>query len=164
MNGGPSQVDTWDYKPELAKHAGKPMPTDKKFINSGGRAVGFLAPAVRPFKPGGESGTMVSDFFPRLREHVDKMAVIRSCYTDTHAHGSALVQINTGKPIIGRPSLGSWVTYGLGSVKSELAGLCGDARQTRRADRWSTELVERFYTRFVSRHTCFGHKAIRSWT
>ncbi|OYW24873.1 MAG: hypothetical protein B7Z55_00930 [Planctomycetales bacterium 12-60-4] len=120
MNGGPSQVDTWDYKPELEKHAGKPMPTDKKFINSGGRAVGFLAPAVRPFKPGGESGTMVSDFFPRIREHVDKLAVIRSCYTDTHAHGSALVQINTGKPIIGRPSLGSWVTYGLGSENADM--------------------------------------------
>ena len=122
MNGGPSQVDTWDYKPELAKHAGQPMPTDKKFINSGGRAVGFLAPAVRPFRPGGESGMKVSDFFPRIREHVDKLAVIKSCYTDTHAHGSALVQINTGKPIIGRPSLGSWVTYGLGSENQNLPG------------------------------------------
>jgi hypothetical protein len=122
MNGGPSQVDTWDYKPELKKHAGKPMPTDKKFINSGGRAVGYLAPTVRPFRPGGESGIMVSDFFPRVREHVDKLAVIHSCYTDTHAHGSALVQMNTGKPIIGRPSLGSWVTYGLGSENQNLPG------------------------------------------
>ena len=122
MNGGPSQVDTWDYKPELEKHAGQPMPTDKKFINSGGRAVGFLAPAVRPFRPGGESGIMVSDFFPKIREHVDKLAVIRSCYTDTHAHGSASVQMNTGKPIIGRPSLGSWVTYGLGSENQNLPG------------------------------------------
>ncbi len=56
MNGGPSQVDTWDYKPALEKYAGQPMPADKKFINSGGRAVGLLAPAVRPFRPGGESG------------------------------------------------------------------------------------------------------------
>ncbi len=122
MNGGPSHVDTWDYKPELAKHAGKSMPADKKFINSGGRAIGYLAPAVRPFRPGGQSGIMVSDFFPRIREHVDKLAVIRSCYTDTHAHGSALVQVNTGKPIIGRPSLGSWVTYGLGSENQNLPG------------------------------------------
>lgn len=122
MNGGPSQVDTWDHKPELIKHAGKAMPTDKKFINSGGRAVGFLAPAVRPFQPGGESGIMVSDFFPHIREHVDKLAVIRSCYTDTHAHGSASVQMNTGKPIIGRPSLGSWVSYGLGSENQDLPG------------------------------------------
>ena len=122
MNGGPSQVDTWDPKPELEKHAGTAMPADKKFINSGGRAVGFLAPAVRLFKPGGESGTMVSDFFPQIRTHVDKIAVIRSCYTDTHAHGSASVQMNTGKPIIGRPSLGSWVTYGLGSENQNLPG------------------------------------------
>lgn len=122
MNGGPSQVDTWDYKPTLAKHAGQPMPADKKFINSGGRAVGYLAPAVRPFRPGGESGLMISDFFPKTREHADKLAVIHSCYTDTHAHGSALVQMNTGKPIIGRPSLGSWVTYGLGSENQDLPG------------------------------------------
>lgn len=122
MNGGPSHVDTWDHKPELEKHAGQAMPTDKKFINSGGRAIGYLAPAVRPFRPGGQSGLMVSDFFPQLRQHVDKMAVIHSCYTDTHAHGSALVQINSGKPLIGRPSLGSWVTYGLGSVNQNLPG------------------------------------------
>jgi Protein of unknown function (DUF1501) len=122
MNGGPSHVDTWDYKPELEKHAGKSMPGDKKFINSGGRAIGYLAPNVRPFRPGGQSGTLVSDFFPRIREHVDKIAVIKSCYTDTHAHGSALVQINTGKPIIGRPSTGSWITYGLGSENQNLPG------------------------------------------
>ena len=122
MNGGPSQVDTWDYKPALEKYSGQSMPADKKFINSGGRAVGFLAPAVRPFRPGGESGLTISDFFPKTRQHADKLAVIRSCYTDTHAHGSALVQMNTGKPIIGRPSLGSWVTYGLGSENQDLPG------------------------------------------
>lgn len=122
MNGGPSQVDTWDPKPELEKHAGQQMPTDRKFINSGGRAIGFLTPSARPFRPGGESGLPVSDFFPHLRQQADKLAVIRSCYTDTHAHGSALVQLNTGKPIIGRPSLGSWVTYGLGSENQDLPG------------------------------------------
>jgi hypothetical protein len=122
MNGGPSHVDTWDYKPALEKYAGKPMPQDKQFINSGGRAVGLLAPAVRPFRPGGQSGLMVSDFFPKLREHADKLAVIRSCYTDTLANGSALVQMNTGKPIFGRPELGSWVTYVLGSENQDLPG------------------------------------------
>ncbi len=55
-----------DFKPELQKHAGKSMPTDKKFINSGGRAVGFLAPAVRPFRPGGKSGLLVSDFLSAI--------------------------------------------------------------------------------------------------
>jgi len=122
MNGGPSQVDTFDPKPLLEKYAGKPMPSDKKYINSGGRAVGFLTPAARKFLPGGESGLPVSDFFPHIRKHADKLAVVRSCYTDTHAHGSALVQINTGKPLIGRPSLGSWVTYGLGSENQDLPG------------------------------------------
>jgi len=122
MNGGPSQIDTFDYKPVLEKYAGKPLPADKKFINSGGRKVGNLTPAVRPFRPGGKSGLMISDFFPRIREHADKLAVVRSCHTDSHAHGSALVEMNTGKPLIGRPSLGSWAVYGLGSQNQSLPG------------------------------------------
>ncbi len=122
MNGGPSQVDTFDYKPELEKYAGKSLPEDKKYINSGGRAVGLLTPAARKFRPGGDCGLLISDFFPNVRKHADKLAVIRSCHTDTHAHGSALVQINTGKPIIGRPSLGSWAAFGLGSENQNLPG------------------------------------------
>jgi hypothetical protein len=122
MNGAPSQVDTFDFKPELEKHAGQPLPADKKFINSGGRKIGFLTPAFRKFQPGGESGLLISDFFPRVREHADKLAVIRSCHTDSHAHGSALVQMNTGKTFIGRPSLGSWAVYGLGTENQNLPG------------------------------------------
>jgi len=122
MNGGPSQVDTFDYKPELAKYAGKTLPPDKKFINSGGRKMGFLTPAWREFRPGGDSGLLISDYFPRVREHADKLAVIRSCHTDSHAHGSALVCMNTGKPLIGRPSMGSWAVYGLGSENQDLPG------------------------------------------
>ena len=106
MNGGPSQVDTFDPKPALEKYAGQPLPADKKFINSGGRKVGFLTPAFRQFRPGGKSGLPISDYFPKVREHADKLAVIRSCHTDSHAHGSALVAMNTGKTFIGRPSLG----------------------------------------------------------
>lgn len=120
MNGGPSQVDTFDYKPELRKHAGKALPPDKNYINSGGRRVGFLTPNWREFHPGGQSGLLISDFFPYLRAHADKLAVIRSCHADSHAHGSALVQMNTGMPLIGRPSLGSWVSYGLGSENDSL--------------------------------------------
>jgi hypothetical protein len=122
MNGGPSQVDTFDHKPALEKYAGQPLPADKKFINSGGRKVGFLTPAFRPFRPGGQSGLMISDYFPRVREHADELAVIRSCHTDSHAHGSALVAMNTGKTFIGRPSLGSWAVYGLGSENQDLPG------------------------------------------
>jgi hypothetical protein len=122
MNGAPSQVDTFDYKPELEKYAGQPLPPDKSYINSGGRKVGYLTPAWRPFRPGGESGLLISDYFPNVRQHADKLAVINSCYTDSHAHGSALVQMNTGKTFIGRPSLGSWCVYGLGTENQNLPG------------------------------------------
>jgi hypothetical protein len=122
MNGGPSQVDTFDYKPSLAKYAGQTLPPEKQFTNSGGRKMGFLTPAWRPFRPGGQSGLMISDYFPRVREHADKLALIRSCHTDSHAHGSALVAMNTGSTFIGRPSLGSWAVYGLGTMNESLPG------------------------------------------
>ena len=122
MNGGPSQVDTFDYKPTLEKYAGKSLPEGKKFINSGGRKVGYLTPSFRKFRPGGKSGLPVSDYFPNVRDHADKLAVIRSCHTDSHAHGSALVAMNTGKTFIGRPSLGSWAVYGLGTENQDLPG------------------------------------------
>jgi Protein of unknown function (DUF1501) len=122
MNGGPSHVDTFDYKPELAKFAGQTLPPNKKFTNSGNRKMGYLTPAWRPFRPGGESGLMISDYFPRVREHADKLALLRSCHTDSHAHGSALVAMNTGKTLIGRPSLGSWAVYGLGTENQNLPG------------------------------------------
>ena len=115
MNGGPSQVDTFDYKPVLEKYAGKPLPDGKKFINSGGRKIGFLTPSFRPFRPGGQSGLLISDFFPNIRKHADKLAVIRSCHTDSHAHGSALVAMNTGKTFIGRPSLGTCLEWPFGN-------------------------------------------------
>jgi len=122
MNGAPSQVDTFDPKPALEKYAGQPLPPSKEFINSGGRAMGLLTPACRPFERCGQSGLPISGFFPHLKRHADKLAVIRSCHTDTHAHGSALVQMNTGKPIIGRPSLGSWAVYGLGTENQDMPG------------------------------------------
>lgn len=122
MNGAPSQVDTFDYKPELEKYAGQPLPQDRKYINSGGRKVGFLTPAWRKFRPGGKSGLLVSDYFPNVRKHADKLCVLNSCHTDSHAHGSALVAMNTGKTLIGRPSLGSWAVYGLGTENEDLPG------------------------------------------
>jgi len=122
MNGGPSHVDTFDYKPSLAKYAGQPLPPDKQFTNSGNRKMGFLTPAWREFRPGGQSGLMISDYFPRIRQHADKLALIRSCHTDSHAHGSALVAMNTGSTFIGRPSLGSWAVYGLGTMNQSLPG------------------------------------------
>lgn len=122
MNGAPSQVDTFDYKPELSKYAGKSLPADKRYINSGNRKVGFLTPNWRPFRPGGESGQLISDYFPNVRRHADKLAIIKSCHADSHAHGSALVAMNTGNTFIGRPSLGSWSVYGLGTQNQSLPG------------------------------------------
>ena len=122
MNGAPSQVDTFDFKPELVKYAGKQMPEGKRFINSGGRRMGYLTPNWRRFLPGGDSGLLISDYFPNVRKHADKLAIINSCHTDSHAHGSALVAMNTGKTFIGRPSLGSWCTYGLGTENESLPG------------------------------------------
>ena len=122
MNGAPSQVDTFDYKPELEKYSGTALPDDKKYINSGGRKVGFLTANWRRFRPGGESGLMISDYFPNVRKHADKLAVINSCQADSHAHGSALVGMNTGSTFIGRPSLGSWCVYGLGTLNQSLPG------------------------------------------
>ncbi|MEZ6134497.1 MAG: DUF1501 domain-containing protein [Pirellulaceae bacterium] len=122
MNGAPSQVDTFDYKPALEKYAGQPLPPDRNYINSGGRKVGYLTPAWRKFRPGGESGLLVSDYFPNVRKHADKLCVLNSCHTDSHAHGSALVAMNTGKTLIGRPSLGGWAVYGLGSENEDLPG------------------------------------------
>lgn len=122
MNGAPSQVDTFDYKPELDKYAGKQLPADKNFINSGGRKIGYLTPAWRKFHRGGESGLLISDYFPNVRRHADKLCVLNSCHTDSHAHGSALVAMNTGKTLIGRPSLGSWAVYGLGTANQSLPG------------------------------------------
>lgn len=120
MNGAPSHIDTFDYKPELLKYAGQELPPSFKYTNSGARKKGFLTPAWRPFRPGGKSGLMISDYFPRVREHADRVALVRSCQTDSHAHGSALVAMNTGSTFIGRPSLGSWAAYGLGSVNQNL--------------------------------------------
>jgi len=122
MNGAPSQVDTFDFKPELEKFAGTQLPADKKFTNSGGRKMGYLTPSWRKFRPGGESGLMISDYFPHVRKHADKLCVLNSCHTDSHAHGSALVAMNTGKTLIGRPSLGSWCVYGLGTENESLPG------------------------------------------
>ena len=123
--------------------------------------MGFLTPAFRQFRPGGQSGLMISDYFPQVREHADKLAVIRSCHTDSHAHGSALVAMNTGKTFIGRPSLGSWAVYGLGTENQNLPGYVVDHGQARRADQRPAELVERLHAGRLSRARCSARSATR---
>ena len=120
MNGGPSQVDTWDYKPELEKHDGQEL---EGFDKNTGFFTGNVGPIMKsPFKfsQHGESGSWVSEIFPNIARHVDKMAFLHSCYTESNNHSPALFMINTGMKRMGFPSVGSWVTYGLGTENQNL--------------------------------------------
>jgi len=110
--GAPSQVDTWDPKPALARYDGKPIP--------GSDGVAMASPFK--FERRGKSGIEVSEVFPKLGEMVDDLAIIRSMYTDIPAHEVATVFMNTGSLRIARPSLGSWVLYGLGSDNQNMPG------------------------------------------
>jgi hypothetical protein len=120
MYGGPSQVDLWDPKPELAKHHGKPIPDLDKDPLFKVRNPGTLLASNHKFLKNGKSGIEVSDLYPHLSRCVDDMAIIRSTYSDSFAHGSGLLQMNTGFLQQGYPCLGSWVTYGLGTVNQNL--------------------------------------------
>ncbi len=125
VNGGPSHVDTWDYKPELEKADGKSIKEyDPHFTNTTGffkDAVGNLMKSPFPFTPRGQSGKMVSSLFPHLGEHVDKMSFIHSD-SRNRTTTPALFAMNTGMTRMGFPCVGSWVTYGLGSESSDLPG------------------------------------------
>ena len=110
--GAPSQVDTWDPKPALARYGDKSLP--------GLNGVGFPSPFK--FQKMGRAGIEVSEVFSKLGEHVDEMAIIRSMYTDIPAHDVATVMMNTGSLRIAKPSLGAWVLYGLGSVNENMPG------------------------------------------
>ena len=122
MYGGPSQVDLFDPKPELTKNHGKPIPNLKTDRLLQLRAPGNLMASTRTFKKHGESGIDVSDLYPNVAKCVDDIALVRSMYTDSFAHGGGLIQMNTGMLRQGYPSLGSWVTYGLGSMNQNLPG------------------------------------------
>jgi hypothetical protein len=126
VNGGPSPVDTWDYKPALARWHGKSIKQfDPQFKNTTGffkDAVGGLMKSPFGFSPRGECGKMVSEIFPHLGQHVDKMAFIHSAFSESNNHSPALFMMNTGFPRMGYPCVGSWVTYGLGSESQNLPG------------------------------------------
>lgn len=120
VNGGPSQVDTWDYKPALEQHDGKELPGFDRFTGFFAGSVGGLMKSPFRFSPRGECGKMVSEIFPYLGAHVDKMAFIHSGYTESNNHSPALFMMNCGLPRMGFPCVGSWVTYGLGSESRDL--------------------------------------------
>jgi hypothetical protein len=120
MNGGQSQVDTFDYKPELARRDGQEFEGFDKNTGFFTNQVGPLMKSPFAFKQHGRSGAWVSEIFPFLARHVDDLAFIHSCHTETNNHSPALFQINTGFSRMGFPCVGSWVTYGLGSESQNL--------------------------------------------
>ncbi len=122
MHGGPSHLETFDPKPLLEKLNGQPVPDsfgDVQLQFSTFKQVPILA-SRRKFQKYGQAGIEVSDVFPHVASHADKLAVIRSCQHDGFTHTAALNWLNNGWPRLGRPSVGSWVTYGLGSESENL--------------------------------------------
>ena len=120
MHGGPSHMDTFDYKPQLQKDSGKPLPFDKPKIFSA--QTGNLLGSPWKFKQHGESGAWVSELFPHVAGCVDDLCIINSMYGSNSRHGGALLELHTGSDTFVRPSMGSWITYGLGSENQDLPG------------------------------------------
>ena len=122
MYGGPSQMDTFDPKPALDRWHGKPIPVFRKedAFNAATKATAMRSPYT--FAKHGQSGLDICEKFPHLARHADKLCVIRSLHADSNNHGPALFQMNSGFVQSGHPSMGSWVTYGLGSENENLPG------------------------------------------
>ncbi len=118
MKGGPSHVDTFDPKPMLDRDDGKPLPFDLPRVTFAKQ--GNLLKSPWRFRQYGESGLPVSDLFPHVAQHVDDLCILRSVHGTNPAHGGALLKIHTGSDQFVRPSLGSWVTYGLGTENENL--------------------------------------------
>jgi len=120
MHGGPSQVDTFDYKPKLAEDDGKPLPFPKPRVVSG--ATGNLLKSPFAFKQHGQNGAWVSELFPHIASKVDDVCFIKSMHGSNSRHGGALLELHTGSDTFVRPSMGSWVSYGLGTENRDLPG------------------------------------------
>ncbi|MDX1983800.1 MAG: DUF1501 domain-containing protein [Bryobacteraceae bacterium] len=120
MHGGPSQVDTFDYKPLLKRDHGKPLPFAKRRVVS---AETFnLLQSPWEFKQYGQSGAWVSGLFPNVARHVDDLCFIKSMWGSNSRHGGALLELHTGSDTFVRPSMGSWITYGLGTENQSMPG------------------------------------------
>jgi len=121
MHGGPSHLETFDPKPDLQRLAGQPLPSSFGMVATRRKvATNPLLATKRTFTRCGQSGVEVSDFLPHLARHADDLAVVRSCWADSVNHPQAVYQINTGSVLMGRPSLGSWASYGLGTENQDL--------------------------------------------
>ncbi len=125
MSGGPSHLETFDWKPKLAELNGKPMPQSftkgQPIAQLQGKKLNVLGPLTK-FKQYGKSGQWISDFLPYHAKMADDFSVIKSMYTEQINHDPAHTMMNTGTAISGRPSMGSWITYGLGSETENLPG------------------------------------------
>ena len=116
IHGGPSHVDLLDPKPDLVKYSGQPLPGSFGEVMTRRKvARNPLLGPVKPFRPRGESGLEISDFLPHISRHADDLCVLRSCHGDSVNHPQSVYQMNTGSILMGKPSLGSWMSYGLGT-------------------------------------------------
>jgi hypothetical protein len=141
MNGGLSQVDSFDPKPMLDKYHGQPLPTGAVATE---RKTGTLLRSPFQFKKYGQCGMEVSELFPNVGEMADDICWIRSVYTDIPNHEPSMLMMNTGFSQAGRPSLGSWLTYGLGTENKNLPGfvvLCPDVPTTVGPPLWSSAFL-----------------------
>lgn len=120
MKGGPSHLDTFDFKPRLQKDHGKELPFDKPRVQFA--KTGNLLGSPWKFKQHGQSGIEVSELFPHVARHVDDLCIVNSVHGTNAAHGGALLKLHTGSDNFVRPSMGAWVTYGLGTENQNLPG------------------------------------------
>jgi hypothetical protein len=118
MHGGPSHLDTFDYKPRLIRQNGEPLPFAKPRVQFA--KTGNLLRSPWEFQQHGQSGAWVSELFPRVSTQVDHLSFIKSIYGSNEAHGGALLKIHTGSDTFVRPSMGAWISYGLGTENPDL--------------------------------------------
>jgi hypothetical protein len=145
MSGGPSHVDTFDPKPALAKHNGKPLPfAMPRLVRT---KTGNLLQSPFRFRKHGRAGTEVSDLFPQVASCIDDLCVIRSMVADNINHNGACLQMNTGEQAFSRPSMGSWLLYGLGSENQNLPGfvVISPAQPAQGAPLWSSSFLPAAY-------------------
>lgn len=145
LNGGVSQVDTFDPKPELTRRAGQMLPFDNLQTE---RKTGVALPSPFKFTQHGESGIPVSDLFPHLSKCVDEMTVVRSMYAELPSHEMSLMLMNTGDQRLVRPSLGSWLTWGMGAINENLpafVALCPGGMPVGGAGNWRSAFLPGTY-------------------
>ena len=155
MNGGPSQVDTFDPKPELQKRAGEKLPDGNLKTE---RPTGALFASPYKFSKYGESGIEVSEIFPHVAECVDEIAIIRSMHADVPNHEPSLMLMNCGDARLIRPSVGSWVTYGLGTENQNLpafVAMCPGGYPIQESQNWQAGFLPGIYqgTHIDTQHT-----------